>query len=151
MTELGRYWPMNTAATASVGLRTIRTRMVFSPTRKVSFVTPWRISTKLSGKSSRSLTRLDCIIWIGCFSWAGGQGEADVVRYEHGRVAAINIVVLLFHVGIHAASDELPKAAAQFFQLYAANVYPTPPALQSDNLVPRTCGHLATVPWLRFA
>ena len=32
-----------------------------------------------------------------------------------GRVAAINIVTLLFHVGIHAASDELPKAAAQFF------------------------------------
>ena len=68
-----------------------------------------------------------------------------------GRVAAINIVALLFHVGIHAASDELPKAAAQLFQLYAANVYPTPPALQSDNLVPRTGGHLATVPWLRFA
>jgi len=49
-----------------------------------------------------------------------------------GRVAAINIVALLFHVGIHAASDELPKAAAQFFQLYAANVYPTPPAPRSE-------------------
>jgi hypothetical protein len=32
-----------------------------------------------------------------------------------GRVAAINIVALLFHVGIHAASDELPKVATQFF------------------------------------
>ena len=31
-----------------------------------------------------------------------------------GRVAAINIVALLFHVGIHAASDELPKAAPPF-------------------------------------
>ena len=44
MTELGRCWPMNTAATASVGLRTIpHADGIFSLTRKVSFVTPWRI------------------------------------------------------------------------------------------------------------
>ena len=29
------------------------------------------------------------------------------------RVAAISIIALLFHVGIHAASDDLPKAAAK--------------------------------------
>lgn len=35
-----------------------------------------------------------------------------------GRVAAINIIALLFHVGIHAASDDLPKAASKELMIY---------------------------------